>query len=179
MLSAGEWTKNQPNTVLFVMVDENGLELPGLGTAFTVQISKGGASFVASGGAKGEVGLGVYKYTSTAAEANTSGPIFLVVTATGALQQNLEYVVENRIITSIPFTYTVTNSVNSNPVPDVKVYIYADSGTNNIVWTGVTDSFGVARDFYGNLPNLEPGTYYLIRVKSGFTFYNPDVETVS
>lgn len=179
MLSAGEWRKNQPNTVLFVLVDSNGEEVVGLGTAFTVQLSKGGASFVASGGSKAEIGLGWYKYTCTAAEADTSGPIALAITHASTLQQNLEYVVEHRVVTAIDFTYTVTSTAGNVPLADVKVSIYADSLGVDIVWAGMTDSFGVARDEYGNLPSLEPGTYYFFRTKAGYTFFNPDVETVS
>lgn len=179
MLSAGEWSKNQPNTILFVLVDEDGVELTGVGTAFTVYISKGGAAFALGVGAKAEVGYGFYKYTATAGEANTSGPVAVVVQSAGALQQNLEYVVENRVVTGIPFTYTVNNTLGNTPISQVRVAFYADTNAQMLVWTGYTDSFGVARDEYGNLPNLEPGTYYIFNNKPGFVFNNPDVETVS
>lgn len=178
MLSAGEWRKNQPNTVLFVLVDENGLEIVGIGTTFDVYLSKAGAAFAASAGTKAEVGRGWYSYTATAAEANTSGPIAIAVEATGALQQNLEYVVEHRVVTAIPFTYTV-NQPGPIPIPGVYTYFYADLLQTQLVWTGLTDALGVARDQYGNLPNLEPGTYYIVNYKPGYTFNNPDIEEVS
>lgn len=87
------WTPNQPNTILFVILDTTGLELPGLGATWTLRLSKLGGVFVVGGGVKSEVGNGWYKYVTTAAEANTKGPVAVFVTAPGALQQNLEYVV--------------------------------------------------------------------------------------
>jgi hypothetical protein len=47
------------------------------------------------------------------------------------------------------------------------------------VWYGVTDAFGVARDSYGALPSLDPGTYYLKRHKPGYSFPAVDTEVVS
>lgn len=179
MLSAGSWKLNQTNTVLFVLVDGDGNEVQGIGTAFTVQISKGGSVFQAGLGPKTEVGLGWYRYIATAAEADTVGPVALVVTGSGVVQQNLEYVVETRVVTAIEFTYTVTSTAGGLPVEGVRISFYTDSGANDLVWTGRTDAFGVARDEYGSLPRLEPGTYYIWRYKVGYSFDNPDTETVS
>lgn len=178
MLNAGDWTPNQPNMILFVLVDSSGQEVTGLGSAFTLQLSKAGAAFAASAGSKGEVGLGWYKYVATAGEADTVGPVAIVVSGAGTIQQNLEYVVATRTVTSIEFTYTVTNDSNSNPIENVEVFIATNPGGANIVWQGFTDVFGVARDAYGNLPRLEPGTYFFFRYNSLFSFDNPDQETV-
>lgn len=179
MLAATDWKKNQANTVLFVMVNNSTIEITGLGDEFDVFISKGGAAFVSGVGAKLEVGLGWYSYTATPEEADTSGPIALSVTGSQAEQQNLEYVVEDRVITAIYFTYVVTSTAGNLPIQDVKVSIYADSIASLIVWTGMTDSFGTARDEFGLLPRLEPGTYFFFRDKAGYLFENPDTEVVS
>jgi len=179
MLSAGVWRKNQPNTILFVMVDANGSEIPGLGSSFVLQISKTGSAFAAGAGNNSEVGMGWYKYVSTAGEADTSGPIAILVTGAGAIQQNLEYVVEERVETAVEFTYTVTSTAGNVPLEGVKVTIYADALGAQIVWNGWTDALGVARDTYGNKPRLEPGTYYFWRFKTGYAFANPDIEAVS
>jgi hypothetical protein len=48
-----------------------------------------------------------------------------------------------------------------------------------MVWGGDTDAFGVARDDAGELPRLDPGTYYFWRNLAGWTFTNPDTEIVS
>lgn len=179
MLSAGIWKKDQPNTVLFVLIDETGEEVTGLGDTFTLQISKSGGAFAASGGTKSEVGLGWYKYVSTASESNTAGPVALVITAAGTVQQNLEYVVEDRVVTAVEFTYTVTRSTDSSPIAGADVSFSVNSNPANSVWTGVTDAFGVARDLHGNLPRLSPGSYYVFIYKPGFVFENPDTEVVS
>ena len=178
---SSEWTPNQPNTIVFVMVDNNGVELAGLGTNFTVYISKAGGALTGGLGAKAEIGMGGYRYVSTAAEADTPGPVFIVVTAAGAQQQNLEYTVGTRVVSGVNFTYTITDSSNGNaPISGVTVWITTDIGGSHVVWTGKTDTNGVARDIYGNLPWLDPATYYFWSKKSGYVFANqPDAEVVS
>lgn len=179
MLNAGNWTPNQQNSILFVLVDSSGAEVIGLGSSFTLQISKAGAAFATGAGAKSEVGLGWYRYVSTAAEADTPGPVAIVVSHASTIQQNLEYVVADRVVTAVSFTYTLTSDEGGNPpIAGAEVYIATDSGGANIVWQGQTDNFGVARDGFGNLPRLQPGTYYFFRYKYGWSFENPDTEVV-
>lgn len=178
MLSAGIWRKSQPNTILFVLTDSDGNEVTGLGNTFSLQIRKIGGSFVSGSGTKSEVGLGWYQYISTAAEANTSGPVAIVVTGAGIIQQNLEYVVEDRVVGAVEFTYTVTNSVTSQPIPNVDVNFSVSSSPEDTVWRGITDAFGVARDLNGNLPRLIPGNYFIFSYRPGFVF-DTDTETVS
>lgn len=160
-------------------MDTSDIELVGAGELFDVFITKGGLSFIAGAGVKDEIGLGMYSYTSTPSEADTSGPVGVVIIAPGALQQNLEYVVDDRVITAVPFTYTLTSTVDNTPVAEAKIDIYIDSLGTVIVWSGITDAFGVARDEFGGLPRLEPGTYYIWRSKPGFSAFNPDVEVVA
>lgn len=163
----------------FVMVDGALGEVAGLGATFTLQISKAGGAFNASTGAKAEIGNGWYSYTFTAAETNTVGPLSVRVTGAGCLQQNLEYIVRTAAITAIEFTYTVTDSVTLLPIEGVQIWISTDIAGANVIWSGDTDAFGVARDDAGNLPRLDPGTVYFWRQKVGYTFVDPDAEVVS
>lgn len=179
MLSAGIWRKSQPNTILFVLTDSDGVEVTGLGSSFTLQIRKIGGSFVTGNGTKSEVGLGWYQYISTINEANTSGPVAIVVTNAGIQQQNLEYVVEDRVVVGISFEYTLTNTSNNQPIVGADISFSTSPAPEDTIWNGITDAFGVARDLNGNLPRLTAGSYYVFSYKPGFIFANPDLETVS
>jgi hypothetical protein len=139
-----------------------------------LQISKAGGAFAGSLGTKAEIGSGVYKYLSTVGESDTVGPVFITVTGAGVVQQNLEYVVEQRTINAIEFTYTVTDNVTSLPIEGVQVWFQIGS---SVVWAGVTDAFGVARDLAGNLPRLDPGVYTVISQRASYNF-QIDQETV-
>ena len=77
----------------------------------------------------------------------------------------------------MPYTYTVTDDVTALPVADVLVSISVDMAGLNLIWTGQTDIFGVARDANGQLPLLVAGTYYFWRQKPGWQATDPDVET--
>lgn len=92
---------NTPKLLMFVLVDSNGTEVTGLGSTFTVTISKNGGAFAASAGAKAEIGNGWYSYTLTAAETDTLGALAVKVAGTGAVQQNLLYDVVGSIISTI------------------------------------------------------------------------------
>lgn len=180
MLAAGVWEQSQTNTILFVMVDSGGTEVTGLGSGFTLELSKNGAAFAGSAGTKSEIGDGWYKYVSTAGEADTRGPIAIKVTGSGAIQQNLEYVVAGRTASAVIFTYTVTDSVSGNPVEGANVWITSDVAGNNTIWTGVTNTSGVAVDANNNKPYLDPGTVYVWVQRSGYiTPTVPDTEIVS
>ncbi len=174
-----EWKLNQQNRICFVMVDAAGIEVAGLGGAgLTLQLSKNGAAFVASAGTKGEISDGWYTYLSTAAEADSVGVIAIKVTGAGCVQQNLEYTVQQRTSQCIDFTYTVTSS--GNLLANVEISITTDIAGANVIWRGLTDSFGVARDDGDNLPCLDAGTYYFWAEAAGFTPSSyPDVEVVS
>ena len=173
------WKRSQQNLITFVLVDVLGVEVPGLGGTFTLAVSKAGAAFNPSAGTKGEIGSGWYKYLSTAAEANTVGPVAIKVTDALIKQQNLEYIVESRVINAVEFTYTVTNIITGLPIPGVNVWFSTDITGLDVVWAGLTDTFGAARDLDDHLPRLDPGVYAAWRQKSGFVFSDPDWETVS
>lgn len=178
MLSAGAWKLSQQNQILFVLVDGLGNEVSGLGTNFVLQLSKAGAAFAASAGTKAEISNGVYSYLSTSAEANTVGVVFVKITGVGIIQQNLEYCVESRAVLSVPFTYTVTDDTTLLPLDGVCVMFTSDQAGSNVIWSGFTDSLGVARDLNGNLPRLDPGVYWAHRSLAGHMFA-PDQETVA
>jgi hypothetical protein len=172
-------TRNQAQMITFVMIDSNGLEAAGLGGAFTLALAKGSGAFAPSAGTKGEISSGWYYYLTAAAETDTPGPLSVKVTGAGAVQQNLAYLVETTLVNAIDFTYTVTNANNGLPLQGVMVWITTDVGGVNVIWTGVTDVFGVARDNYNRIPRLQAGTYQFFRLKPGFTFTDPDEEIVS
>lgn len=73
---------------------------------------------------------------------------------------------------STQYMYTVRDE-NESPIPDVRVWVYSNSGLTTLIARSVTNNFGVCT-FY-----LDPGTYYFVCQKAGYTFNNPDIETVS
>ncbi len=168
---------NQPARIMFVMVDSSYNEVAGLGAGFILRISKAGGPFNPSSGAKAEVSLGWYYYDLSALETDTIGPLAVVVTGAGCIQQNLEYVVEQRNPNAVLFTYTVVTP-GGVPIPGVLVWFCTDIAGLVSVWAGTTDVFGVARDVIGNLPLLQPGIYYVRRQHPGYTFPAYDTETV-
>jgi len=161
------------------MVDAAGAEVPGLGGGgLTLELSKDGGAFIASAGTKAEVSDGWYSYLSTVGEADTIGPIAITVIGAGCVQQNLEYIIMQRVSQGIEFTYTLTDSVTGLPLNGARVQFATDAAMANIVWVGVTDAFGVARDDDTNLPHLDAGTYYVRSRLSGYQF-TIDTEVVS
>lgn len=175
-----EWRLNQQNRICFVLVDINYQEVPGLGNTFNLFISKNGGAFAPSAGVKSEISDGWYSYLSTAGEADTIGPVAIYITGVGIINQNLEYVVQQRNAACIEFTYTLINSVTLLPVDGAEIWFTTDLVGNNVVWNGDTDAFGIARDETNNLPCLDAGTYYVWATKSGMIANAwPDTETVS
>ena len=80
--------------------------------------------------------------------------------------------------TAVEFTYTVIEDGTGNPIEGVKVEIHRNAaGTDhyNSYWT---DALGVALDEFGKKPRLDPGTYYMFRMKGGYAFDNPDTEVI-
>jgi len=74
---------------------------------------------------------------------------------------------------AVTFTYTLTSSIDSAPIPDAAVWVTTDAAGEEIVASGSTDAAGQVT-FY-----LDAGTYYLWRQKAGWNFSNPDTETVA
>lgn len=73
---------------------------------------------------------------------------------------------------AVTFVYTVTNSVDSQPIPGVDVWVTTDEAGTNVVARGTTDAGGEVT-FY-----LDAGTAYFWRQLAGWTFTNPDTEVV-
>lgn len=174
-----EWTLNQQNEIKFVMVDAANNEVAGLGNGFTLEISKpGNNAFATSAGTKTEIGSGWYRYLATAAEADSVGVGAIRVTGAGAVQQNLIFKVLQSTPGALAYTYTVTDG--ANPLEGVEVWITTDSAGAHVLWHGLTDALGVARDLGGELPYLDPGTYYFWKQLGGYMDdQNPDTEVVS
>lgn len=81
---------------------------------------------------------------------------------------------------AIEYTYTVTNTDTGDPIPGVQVWFTTDLAGTNVIWSGTTDAFGVARDACNQLPWLDAGTYYAWKQKVGLVDDdNPDTEVVS
>lgn len=103
----------QTEVVSFVLLDSSDAEVIGLADTFSVQISKNGGAFAAGVGTKAEVGLGWYSYELTEDETDTPGPLVLVITGTGAVQQNIVHQV-------YPASYEFTGAsieIPSGPAP--------------------------------------------------------------
>lgn len=174
-----ELVLDQANRICFVMVDATYTEVAGLGNTFLYFLSKNGGAFAAGTGVKTEISNGWYSILLPAAECDTIGPVSIYVTGAGCVQQNLEYVVQQRNAGCIEYTYTVTDSVTLLPIAGVDVWFTTDLAGTHVVWVGVTDAFGVARDASGNLPCMDAGTYYVWKHRVGYTDdNNPDTEVV-
>lgn len=70
-------------------------------------------------------------------------------------------------------TYTLTLSDNGMPISGARVIVSTDGSHANIVASGITDQYGIVSF------NLDAGTVYLWRYKSGVNFSNPIVATFS
>ena len=67
--------------------------------------------------------------------------------------------------------YTVKDNVG-NPIEGVDVWVTTDQAGDNVVASGVTDLQGEV-EFW-----LDSGVYYIWSQKGGYSFTNPDTETV-
>lgn len=180
MFGAYSLEANQQNLVVFVLVDDTNTEVSGLGTGFTLELSKAGGAFAASAGTKAEIGDGWYSYLTTSGEADTYGPLSIKVTHASIVQQNIPCVIGSLAINAISFTYTVTEPDFVTPIEGVECWFCTDSMGNNIAKYCITDSFGIARLPNSSLlPRLDPGTYYVFRQRVGYSFSDPDTEDVS
>jgi len=131
-----------------------------------------------------EMGDGLYQYTLDGSTYNTTvGTYTAVFNTAGTVDQAdipaIWIVGPVQAATAVEFTYTVTNSVTTNPIQGAVVQISTDATQNNILWTGVTNNFGIAVDTNSEKPFLTPGTYYFWTYKASFSFVNPDTEVVS
>jgi hypothetical protein len=175
------WSPDQPNEIKFVMVDTNGAELAGL--TLSIEVSKPASAFVAAAGSWNEISDGWYRYVSTAGEADTIGTVAVKVTSAGAVQQNLEYVVDERVQQAVYYPYLVTEpplGVGA-PVVGAEVWVTSDlAGARTPAWRGVSNALGEAKDEEGDDPLLIPGTWYFWKFHPAFDDNdNPDTEVVT
>jgi len=73
---------------------------------------------------------------------------------------------------AITFTYTLTDSSDSTPIPDATVEVFSDSTLSTLVATGTTNASGEVV-FY-----LDADTYYIQARKAGYSFAT-DTEVVA
>lgn len=81
--------------------------------------------------------------------------------------------------TAIEWTYTVYKIGTTDPIEGVKVEVHRNAAGTDHYRTLWTDALGVSRDEFGKKPRLDPGTYYMFRLKGGYSFDNPDIEVVA
>jgi hypothetical protein len=74
---------------------------------------------------------------------------------------------------AISFIYTLTDADDGTPIDGAEVWVTPDAAGLNVIASGTTDTYGVARFM------LDAGAVYLWRKKSGYNFTNPDTQTVS
>lgn len=179
-MSASDWVAGLQNEITFVMVDGAGAELTGL--TLSIELRSTGGSFTAAAGTVAEIGNGWYSYICTVGEA-VPGPISVRVNGSGALQQNLEYVCEQRTPNVKFFPYRVTDQPGGlgDPVEGVYVWVARTNVPNDPAhWTGYTDVDGYAKDANGQDPLLPLGNNYFWKYKLHWSDDdNPDLEVVT
>ncbi len=73
---------------------------------------------------------------------------------------------------SITWPYVLTRSDTGDPIPMATVWATEDSDGASVLASGITDSNGTVVFF------LDAGTVYIWRSATGYSFINPDTETV-
>jgi len=74
---------------------------------------------------------------------------------------------------TVTWVYTLTDDDTSDPIENADVWVSTDIGGTNVIAVGTTDAAGEVT-FY-----LDPGTRYIWRSASGYTFVNPDTEVIA
>lgn len=80
---------------------------------------------------------------------------------------------------AIEVTFTVLNSITSQPIDGARVWISTDLAGTNTIWSGTTNAFGIAINVNNEKPFLNAGTYYAWIQDSGYTDTNPTTLVVS
>lgn len=106
------WSLAKQNEIKFVLLDELGEPLAGLGDTFVVEIAKAGQLEFSPGlGVKAEMGGGWYSYTATALEANTGGIVALRISGEAAQTANVMATVLGSLPVTDPATYACAPTV--------------------------------------------------------------------
>lgn len=150
------------------------------------------ASKILTGQSATEIGDGLYSYDLASGSVTSEGEYIAVFktadTSVDRRDMAALWVIDRRIKASATIevtagakevTYTLTSTGTGLPIPGAVIWICTDPTSVNVVWRGNTDSFGIARDFQGNKPWLQVGTWYVFAQKDGYYFDNPDTENVS
>jgi hypothetical protein len=133
---------NSEQLITFVLVDIDSVEVTGLGSTFTLEISKNGGAFAAGTGAKAEIGDGWYSYILTNNETNTPGPLSIRILGAGTVQQNLLHTIhfsstwepgEGPNILTVTEAATVLRCAEDDPnmlmlLPGIDAYIGMGTG---------------------------------------------------
>lgn len=117
-------------------------------------------------------GNGQWSVNLTAAETN-GDLVGLVFVCAGAIPVYFTIATSTLQGGAVTWVYNLTDSATGDPIPNADVWATTDAGGDTVVARGVTDAFGNVT-FY-----LDAGTYYIWRELAGWTFVNPDIETVS
>lgn len=117
--------------VTFALINAgNDAALTGLGSGFTVNISKDGGSQAGSAGTKSELGQGAYNYAPTQAETNANCVSFMI-TATGGVPENIMCLTgglhKNVAVQHVTFEMFSTSGV-ADPSATVSVFVSKDGG---------------------------------------------------
>jgi hypothetical protein len=135
--------------IAFVLIDSSANPVIGLGSTFTVEISKNGGAFAAGSGIKAEIGNGWYTYRLTAGETDTQGPLAVKATGAGAVQQNLLYQVSGAAWEPGTETYILTTTEAAT------VLRCADDDANMLMLLPAIDAYikmATGRDWAGDSP---------------------------
>jgi hypothetical protein len=149
--------KDAANAIPFVLVDASGVEVAGLGNAFTVTVSKNGGAFGASAGAKAELAGGWYLYTATTGECNTAGPLALKITGAGAAQQNLVYRVAVEPLKPSVAGRTLAVDAEGIAWGNVKLFNSNEIGEDRLINTSDNELFTWLRNMIGYVAQGELG----------------------
>jgi hypothetical protein len=125
-----------------------------------------------------EIAGGLYKYSYSTITADD----FLAVAKTADATVDMKHVpaLYKNLLQNLDATISSRATLGSGRIhqpytmtlADVIVEVYTDEAMTNLVAGGLTNVFGIV--YF----DLDPGTYYLKRIKVGWSFTNPDIEEV-
>lgn len=143
--------------------------------AVTVKVTGDGGIQAPGAGAVTHEGSGFHSYVPSQAETNYAHVAFTFEGA-GAVPTTVQVYTELAAAGTgaITWTYTLTNSVNGQPIADADVWVTSDAQGLNVLASGKTDQAGVVTFFLD-----AAAAVYVWRQKSGWNFSNPDVEQIA
>lgn len=99
--------------------------------------------------------------------------VFLTVKLAGCFTEHIRVELETLNLGTglVAWDYTLTDGVD--PIDNALVWVTTDAAGTDFVCSGYTNATGIVTF------NLNPGTYYIWRQKSGWAFADPDTEVVA